>query len=144
MNRIIALRGKGDSGKTATIWMLHALLGRHGYTPIPGMFHGRKDVFDILQKNGRLVGITSAGDSFRIVQDRLQALIDNRCQICVCACRSFDRANNGTNAAIASFNPPYTVMYTDKTVQPVLHLQAAANGRDARHLLDVVESLVVR
>jgi hypothetical protein len=143
MNRIIALRGKGNSGKTTTIWMLHALFRQHGYIPIPDVFNGHKDLIDILQKNGRRIGITSAGDSFTIVQDKLQFLISNGCQICICACRGFDRANNGTHAAIASFNPPYTVMYVDKTVQPEVGLQTAVNSRDATHLSGVVESLVV-
>jgi hypothetical protein len=107
MKKIIALRGIGDSGKTTTIWVLREILPARGYPRVPGSFvdHG-KDFSEVFDWNGVLVGVTSAGDSYDLVQGRLQELIDQGCQILICACRSFDRGGHGTNAAINTFSPP--------------------------------------
>ncbi len=63
-----------------------------------------------------MIGITSSGDTFDLVHDNLEALINDGCKLCVCACRTYDRYGQGTNAAIDTFLPNYQKQYIDKTV----------------------------
>jgi thymidylate kinase len=61
MGRIIALQGKGNSGKTTTINLLPAILNRNGYRQVPGMRrnYGR-DFLDVFENGTIRLGITSA------------------------------------------------------------------------------------
>ena len=112
--KIFALRGKGDTGKSTTIRILHSILLDNGYslveTNLPPV---RGDFRSVFSKNNVLIGITSSGDTFDLVYDNLDYLIRFGCTICVCACRTYDRTYHGTNAAIDEFNN-YEKEYIDK------------------------------
>src|SRR5690349_13956648 len=105
---IVALRGRGNSGKTNTIRRLHQLMIDNGYRLIETTFNAEKGDFrTVFQKKGKLVGITSSGDTYDLVHSNLSALIDAGCIFCICACRTYDRYGEGTNAAIDDFAPTY-------------------------------------
>lgn len=139
MKTIIALRGKGNSGKTTTIRILHDLLLTNGYTQVRSNFRiDSGDFIAIFKKKNKLVGVTSSGDTYDLVHDRLQEMVDEDCKICVCACRTFDRVPPGTNAAILEFQN-YVNEFIEKTVDES-NRQSTTNSRDAKILLDRIDS----
>jgi len=78
MKKIFALRGKGNSGKTATIRILHDLLLKNGFQLINSNFSiNGWDFYSIFQKNNKLIGITSSGDTFDLVFNNLDNLINS-------------------------------------------------------------------
>jgi len=85
------------------------------------------------------VGITSAGDAYDLVHDRVQELIDSHCEIIVCACRSRDNGDHGTNAAINTFSPPYVIRFIEKIREPDQTLRVVANMNSAEELFRNIE-----
>ena len=94
--RIIALRGKENSGKSHVINITYQLLLSSGWTQVAGNFRilgnpKYEDIIDILEKDNVLIGIIGAGD-YQIGEISLKKLIreleDKNCDIVVCACRT--------------------------------------------------------
>ncbi|MBB6005431.1 hypothetical protein [Arcicella rosea] len=143
MSIIIALRGKGNSGKTTTIRILHNLLLANGYVQVRSNFSvNGGDFITIFSKKGKLIGVTSSGDTYDLVHDRLQEMVNANCNICVCACRTFDRsAKPGTNAAIIEF-ATYSNQFVEKTVDDNAATRPATNNSDAQNLLRLIDSWV--
>ena len=140
MKKIIALRGKNNSGKSSTIRLLYDLLVAHGYKVVSSnLGHDGSDFRAVLKKRNALVGITSASDTYDLVHDDLEVLIGSGCSVCVCSCRSFDRNEQGTNAAIESFKS-YQKQFFDKTVAPVASKQSQFNKIDSQALLNSIEA----
>lgn len=140
---IFALRGRGNSGKSTTIRLLHGLFIQNGYQIVSTTFNpGGGDFRTVFTKKGKLIGITSSGDTFDLVHDNLEALINGGCILCVCACRTYDRYGQGTNAAIDTFLPNYQKQYIDKTVAATAAQEQQANQNDAQILFHTVDSLV--
>lgn len=140
---IFALRGRGNSGKSTTIRLLHSLFVQNGYQIFSTTFNPQGGDFrTIFTKKGKLIGITSSGDTFDLVHDNLEALINDGCTLCVCACRTYDRYGQGTNAAIDTFLPNYQKQYIDKTVAVTSAQEQHANQNDAQTLFITVDALV--
>lgn len=141
MKTIIALRGVGNSGKSTTICKFHDLMTAHGYTVVETNFvPGGGDFLAIFTKMGKKIGVTSCGDTYDLVADRLTDLINDGCEICVCACRSYDRGR-GTNTAIAEFTS-YHHQFVQKAVDRNPATQDATNDTDAQQLFSIVENMV--
>ncbi|MDX2003298.1 MAG: hypothetical protein SFW35_12740 [Chitinophagales bacterium] len=89
MATIIALYGTQNSGKSSTIKILRDLLPTMGFVPVPDTlkWYGG-DFVEIYSKAGRLLGLTSAGDTEDILDERLQELFDGNCDVMVCTCRT--------------------------------------------------------
>jgi hypothetical protein len=139
MPRILALQGKGNSGKTTTINLLPNILIANGYREITELRepHGR-DFLKVFKKGRKKVGVTSLGDSFEVVFRSLNKFLSERCDVSVCACRTYDRPRNGrpahgTIAAVNSF-PTYTVHFIEKTRSISISHQIRDNRRDAERL----------
>ena len=142
MNTIIALRGRGNSGKSSTIRLLYNLLLLNRYQLISSNFNATGgDYIAVFSKNGKLIGVTSSGDTYDLVHDRLEELVNSNCNICVCACRTFDRIPPGTNAAIIEFTN-YTNQFVEKTVDDSDATQATTNMNDARNLLSIINGII--
>jgi len=141
MGTIIALRGIGNSGKSETIRILHELMLNNGYQEIDGNYNQRNDFYSIFLMNKIRIGITSSGDNYDLVHDNLEILINNGCEICVCACRTYDRVPPGTNAAVEGFNN-YTYRYIQKTYDNNINTQTHTNAIDAQRLLTEIENLL--
>lgn len=138
MGTIIALRGRGNSGKSQTIRVLHGLLLQNGYQQVRSSLGTTVDFTAVFKKRGKLIGITSAGDTFDLVHDRVQELVNDGCEICVCACRTHDRGGHGTNAAIDTF-ANYQKRYIEKTISGN---HGQANRADAQRILEEIENLI--
>lgn len=136
--KIVALKGKGDSGKTTTINMLPNILIANGYKQVPNKYqkHGG-DFLDIYDNGKKKVGITSSGDTFDLVNDRLSDLVTEKCDVCICACRTADRKPPGTIAATKNF-PGYTTEYVNKTYAPNPSGELKANQNDANVLFSKI------
>ncbi|MBL7804371.1 MAG: hypothetical protein JNL02_11590 [Saprospiraceae bacterium] len=149
MKKIIALQGKGNSGKSSTIRALAELLIQKGARPIKGVNFPEvvigktgkpRDFWQVFDWNGTQIGITSAGDTYKIIKDRLDDLEVNNSQICVCACRTFDRkSKKGTIAAIQE-RTSYEVQFIKKTVDKNPLTQLSTNLGDAIALLNHLEN----
>lgn len=142
MKTIIALRGKGNSGKSTTIRILHDLILSNGYQQISSNFRGDGGDFTaIFSKKGKLIGVTSSGDTYDLVHDHLQELVSSDCDICVCACRTFDRIPPGTNAAIIEFTN-YRNQFVEKTLDNNTATQRQTNMNDASTLLLRIDEMI--
>lgn len=141
MNMIIGLRGKGGSGKTTTIGKLFELLKKSGYEIESSSFVAiGTDFKAILIKNNIKIGLSSWGDSYDLVFNALKKLMDDDCMICVCACRTYDRINPGTNAAITQFTD-YKNKFIEKTNANKTTTIDEASSRDADILFAEIEKL---
>lgn len=138
MKTIIALRGKGNSGKSEAIRILHELLLHNGYLEVEGNFRqSRKDYHTIFSKNGMLIGVTSLGDTYKIVKDKLKIFEDAKCEICVCACRTY----GGTIDAIMELTN-YENQFIDKELEWNVNIQSIVNRNDAIRLLSEINNLL--
>lgn len=141
MKIIIALRGKGSSGKTTTIRLLHDVLLANGYLLVHSNLRAKGDFTAVFSKKNKRVGLTSSGDTYDLVHNRLQTLVDAGCTICVCACRTTDRRPPGTNAAIRAFTD-YSNRFVEKTQDSNPASQLITNMADAQMLFLIIESLI--
>lgn len=148
MKKIIALRGKGNSGKSQTIRSLAEMLLEKGFRPIvgknfPEIIIGRtgkpRDFWQIFEANGVIVGVSSSGDTYGVVRWQLDNLINYECQVCICACRTFDKKPPGTIAAIEE-TVGYSKNFHPKRFDANDLTQAATNERDALDLFNLLES----
>ena len=142
MNEIIGLRGKGNSGKSTTIRILYDLLLQNDFNIIRTNFNNNGGDFSaIFSKKDIHIGITSAGDTYKIVHNRLQDLIRDECNICVCACRTYDRIPPGTNDAIYEFSS-YKNQFINKTVDNNVLTQKSSNKNDANNIISIINSFL--
>lgn len=133
--KIIALQGVANSGKTTTIKLLDQKLIKEGYTPIAGKrIGGAGDFSDVYRSpKGKIIGITSTGDTHDMVRSNLERLIKENCEIIICACRSYDRMPPGTVAAVQGF-PSHPVTFIQKTRTNDSKKYGAVNQADANTL----------
>lgn len=142
MNTIIALKGKGNTGKSTTIRLLHELLLLNGYQLINSDLHvNGGDFIAVFSKKGKRIGVTSSGDTYDLVRNHLQELINANCNICVCACRTYDRIPPGTNAAIIEFTK-YNNIFVVKNQDENPATQLTTNMNDSTELLSIINSLI--
>lgn len=134
MNRIIALRGRGNSGKTTTIRLLPNILLAHGYIRVPGMYqnHGG-DFLDVFENGKQRVGVTSSGDTYDLVSDRLTDLVNAGCDVCICACRT----SGATHTAIFEFTG-YASHFENKTYATTPAQEPIVNAADADNLYSLI------
>lgn len=134
MGRIIALQGRANSGKSTTIHLLPAILLAHGYSRVAGMYqnHGG-DFLDVFENGKQRVGVTSSGDTHDLVRDRLTDLVNAKCDVCVCACRTF----GGTHTAIDNFTG-YTPQYVQKNYAATPAQELAINTVDVNNLFSLI------
>jgi hypothetical protein len=142
MKTIIALRGRGNSGKSETIRILHSLLLQNNYQQVRSNFTpAGGDFLTVFTKKEILIGITSSGDTYDLVHDRLQELVTSNCSICVCACRTYDRVQPGTNAAVLEFKN-YVNQFVEKTIDNNVTTRLNTNTSDAQNLLSIISNMI--
>lgn len=99
MNHIVALKGKGNSGKTETIKMVFTLLkNKYPKASVNLLKCNTKDVKVIMLINGHTVGIESQGDPNSRLQQSLIDFNNAKCDIIICATRSSGMTVNFVNS----------------------------------------------
>lgn len=83
--RIIALQGKGNTGKTTTLLQLISVIECKGYKIYVKKPHRTEKVV-VADINGITVGITTRGDNKECLKTDFAVL--GKCDLYVCACRS--------------------------------------------------------
>ena len=138
MGRIIALQGRAQTGKTTTISMLPDILRANGYHQVAGMYQNHSpDFLDVFDNGVKKVGITSSGDTYDLVHDRLTDLVNAQCDVCICACRTYDRIPPGTVAAVNSFQG-YIPQYVPKTITASVAQEPIVNANDAHIIFSLI------
>jgi phage tail sheath gpL-like len=79
------------------------------------------------------VGVTSSGDTYDLVHDRLTDLINAKCDVCVCACRT----SGGTHTAIYNFTG-YISHFEQKTYAATPTQEPIVNAADANKLFSLI------
>ena len=117
MKRIIfVLEGIANTGKSTVIAKVLETLLPYATGPALADERGRKRVHGppevvkaILTINGKTVGLTSRGDSERLVQEGVEPLVDANCDIIVCATRTAGGSKRALEEIAANANPSYEI-----------------------------------
>ncbi|MBN8783026.1 MAG: hypothetical protein J0G98_08180 [Terrimonas ferruginea] len=117
--KVIALTGSENTGKSHTINITYCFLLGNSYVQIPGHFRilGKpdfEDVFDILQKDGKKVGIIGMGDYIKgdgSLKKLLAEMQGHGCDFVICACRD----NPKIEAAVRAYPSHIFVAKTPST-----------------------------
>lgn len=83
--RTIALKGKGEIGKTTAIKLLVSSFNTFGYK-FESLIFKEVELLAKIEINGLLVGITTRGDNVTCLEDDFKDL--GECDLYVCACRT--------------------------------------------------------
>jgi len=137
--KVIALKGPVDSGKSHTINIVYQFLLRDGYKQVPGHFEilGNpkfEDVFDVLEKGGKRVGICGMGDyaigggSLKNLLDRLEKL---GCYVSICGCQDKPRIERAVSAYVDH-------VFVKKTASSGRENDRIVNGIDAEVIFKLV------
>ena len=139
MVKMFVLQGVHDSGKTSTLTILDELL-RKKYPDMSGKptysTRGKYKDFEViytLTVNGkkRLIGIKTDGDNGKAVYDDVGWLVDNKCNIIFCTCRSY----GGTVEAVKRLSEEADVRFVKKTREADESKRRKVNTADAQKLL---------
>jgi len=135
MKKSIALKGRADSGKSSTITKLyHKLLESDNYKLQETTFiKPGWDFRATFLVRGILIGVTSKGDTYDLVIDDLGWFKIQTVDICVCACRSKDMTDKGTNSAVKEYTDDDPV-YLWKTVSDSEKNFDKSNEQDCERL----------
>jgi hypothetical protein len=141
---IIALSGSADCGKSNTLNIAYQLLLNAGYTQVTGHF-GRasthnfigqdfynNDFFDVLTKEGKLIGITTGEDSEEDLEKRLAYFKSEGCIKAICAC-----TNSDNYLAVIKKQAHYKII--DKTSQTADALKRISDGTFAREVVALIK-----
>ena len=137
--KLIALRGKENTGKSHVINIAYQFLLNEGWIQVPGNFRvlGNPiydDIIDILEKDNALIGIIGAGD-YQIglmgLKNLIKELEDKNCDIVLCACRT----NPKIEIAVTNF-PNHT--WIDKTISTGRDIDRIANNIDLRKIMNQI------
>jgi hypothetical protein len=130
---IIALRGKGNSGKSTTIKALRRLLLEAGFQSTPELFNADTgDFVDCLIREKEIIGITSCGDTYDILYEMLSKLPQYNPSILMCACRTY----GGTNLVLQNFSA--NIEFVEKEIALNERLHESTNQSDAERLFDII------
>ena len=142
MKKIIALKGKGNSGKTTTIRKLYTKFIENKFEVVETNFNiAGGDFTAVFKINDKPIGMTSSGDTYDLVSGNLQKQVDANCEVCICACRSFDRSKKGTNKAISKFED-YESEFIKKSVETNVDKRDEVNSSDALKILNRINTLI--
>lgn len=138
---MFVLQGVHDSGKTSTLTILDELL-RKKYPGMSGeptySTRGKNKDFQViytLKVNGKdlCIGIKTDGDNGEAVYGDVGWLVDNKCEIIFCACRSY----GSTVEAVKRFSEEADITFVKKVPEADESKRRKANTADAQKLLEL-------
>ena len=131
MSDIIALKGKGNSGKTQTINAVYKNLHRkYPNAIITNLYPNTIDIKIIMDINGTKVGIESQGDPGSRLKQSLSDFSDANCDIIICATRTRGMTVNWVN----SYSSKYNITFLQQTYA-TKNNQSETNIRTANHII---------
>lgn len=133
---IISLRGPQNSGKTTTLTIVHDKLLEQNSQYSNNCFKeiSNGDFLDVIEYNGRKVGIVTQGDYSRgecSVKNHLEELKDSGCDVAICAC-TIGYGKDSIQAAINAY-PMHD--YIEKKRVDDATLYNTANHEDANKIM---------
>jgi len=137
MKTILALQGNGKRGKTTTIKLLRKKLIKFGFVSIYPDFKNKADYMDILNRKGKIIGITTQGDTYEIISEKLKVMLKYNCLIMVCACRTKGK----TIKAVVRYNEMER-RFIPKTSGTSSKQKLKANNNDAKYLFKTTLQLI--
>lgn len=142
MPQIIALEGNPSSGKSTTIGILYdGLLQPNGYNIVQDRkIRGSKDFFVIVEKKGKIIGVTTYGDTRAIIQKKIDFFIGMNCSIIVIACRPSSRGD-GTKEMIDNY-AGFTKQYLPKLSEPNAARRPLEDTIVAQNLFTMLENVL--
>lgn len=134
MNKVIALSGKSNIGKTSTLKLFIDML-TDKYSPSNIEYHiDRQDVRVIYTILSVKVGIETQGDPRSRLPCSLKLFRDEGCKIIVCASRS----SGATVDAVNSLQPSYTASFRGQSEVSLEEWRENSNATMALMILDEV------
>ncbi|HAX49307.1 MAG TPA: hypothetical protein PK605_05255 [Ignavibacteria bacterium] len=137
MKTILALQGNGKKGKTTTIKLLRKKLIKFGFVSIYPDFKNKADYMDILKRKGKIVGITTQGDLYEIIDKKLNIMFSYDCLIMVCACRS-----KGKTIKAVVKHKEMERRFIPKTSGKTAKQRLKANNNDAKYFFKTIKQLI--
>lgn len=142
--KIIALRGEPNCGKTTTLGIVYGKMLNEGFLQVGGMYQnlGNNDFLDVLEYNGKKIGIVSQGDYARSckgsvsVQKHLENLRCLGANIVLCACTTGTTKNRIQNAIDS-----YQGQYVDKQ-KSTPNNYTQANQGSSKVVIDLLMNLL--
>ena len=150
--KVIALRGERDCGKTQTLIKVYEMMKTQGFQSLSDLPEdykdlGNNDFRDVLEYNGRRIGIVSQGDYARnhsngaiSVKNLLKDLEEKKkCDIAVCACQTGD-GKIRIQKAINSYQGQY--IDKQKSVSDIEQDWEKANEQSAERIFSELLKLI--
>ncbi|HEY5125097.1 MAG TPA: hypothetical protein VIK14_15310 [Ignavibacteria bacterium] len=136
---IIALKGKGKSGKSTTLRLLSNKLEIQGFKIIIDKRKINRTDFKyvVFSKNGIRVGITSYGDLLEIIKNNLKILENLNCKILICACRS-----RGETLNFPKYFSSYRVEFIEKSITDIVSERNKLNKSDANKIYKRIKEIL--
>lgn len=143
--KAIVLKGRGNSGKSTTLTKLYFRLLENevfslletNFTKSGSDFRAVFEIWDLK------IGITTKGDTYDIVTDDLGWFQIEKVDVCICACRTKDMTDKGTNTAVREYadSPP---LYIWKTVADTEEDFEKANTKDSERIFTELDKLLCK
>jgi len=137
MKTILSLQGIGGSGKTTTITKLWEKLKRLRFISIYPNFKKNYDFLDILKYKKIIVGVTTQGDNYSIIKQKLKIMKKYNCNIMICACRTY-----GSTIDPIMEHKKTERRFIPKNVGRTKKQQNAANDSDAKYMLNAIKQII--
>lgn len=136
---IIALQGDPEVGKTSTIGKLYSIMKvERRYSVFQDKKRpGSHDFFMIFEIKGKKIGISSYGDSTKLIVGKLDYFRDKGCEIMVTACRK-----TGAMHDCVTRYPGFDKIFIDKDDISGQQNQLEAIERIANDILDRIIELI--
>ena len=131
MSDIIALKGRGNSGKTQTIKAVFKNLNtKYPNAIITNLKPNTIDIKIIMDINGTKVGIESQGDPDSRLKQSLSDFSNANCDIIICATRTSGMTVNWVN----SYSSKYNINFLQQSYVSKNN-QSATNIKTANHII---------
>jgi len=98
----------------------------------------KREVLATLTIHGVKVGLTSIGDVGREVRENLELLIENKCEMIICATRT----RGETVIAVERHEGEFIIKWLEQNIQPNQEKQAASNKNMSRRIVRSILDLI--
>jgi hypothetical protein len=138
MKSLIAVRGAGHCGKSASIKKAYELLrGAYPNAKVEEVFV-RVDITIVISIDGVKIGIESHGDPTGRLPKTLMTFLETGCKVIICATRTSGQTVDAVNALAGQ----YRIEWIEKSSAEQAEEQEAANVSTARQILAAAQAAI--